>query len=116
MKAKKRTAAQAAEDNTVYDKPVDLQKQNEDTELWETVQHLHASVNKAGGSESFAAGADQFPARLRFKLRYYPGMEAIRSAPELWRILYNGEQYQVIDYDDYMERHRQVRIVGERYV
>lgn len=116
MKAKQRTAAQIAEDNTVYDKPIDLQRQNEDTELWENVQHLHASVNTAGGKESFAAGSDQFPARLLFKVQYFPGVEDIRRTPTLWRILYNGDQYEIIGYDDYMERHRQVRLEGRRYV
>lgn len=116
MKAKRRTATQVREDCTVYDKPIMLQKQDETTELWTDMQHLHASVNKAGGSENFAAGADQFPARLLFKVRYYQGIEAVRSEPTLWRIVYNGEQYQVIDYDDYMEQHRVVRVVGERYV
>ena len=99
----------------VFDKPIDIQKQNEDTELWETVQHLHAEVNKAGGTENFAARADQFHARLQFKVKYFPGIEQIRDAPTLFRIIYKGEQYQVIDYDDYQERHRIVRIAGERY-
>ena len=115
MKAKRRTQTQVNEDNTVYDKPIMLQKQDEETELWENVQHLHASVNKAGGTENFAARADQFHARLQFKLRYYPGFEQVRSAPQLWRIIYNGEQYEIIDYDDYLERHRVVRLIGKRY-
>lgn len=113
--AKAKTAAEQAEDRIVFDKPITLQKQNEETELWEDAQNLHASVNKSGGTESFAASADQFHARLTFKLRYFSGLEQVRDAPQLWRILYFGEQYQIIDYDDYLERRRIVRIVGERY-
>jgi len=112
---KRMTPSDMQDARIVFDKPIDLQQQNEDTELWETAQHLHASVNKAGGQENFAARADQFHARLQFKVKYFPGIEAVRSAPTLWRILYNGELYQVIDYDDYQEQHRIVRIVGERY-
>ena len=116
LKAKKRTAAQVAEDCTVFDKPIDLQKQDEDTERWETVQHMYAAVNKSGGREGYAAGADQFHARLLFRLRYFRGLEAIRAEPTLWRILYGGDSYQITDYDDYMERHRVVRLEGTRYV
>lgn len=116
MKAKRRTATQVREDCTVFDKPIVLQQQDETTELWTDVQHMHASVNKAGGTENFKAGADQFAARLLFKFRYFAGLESIRSAPQTWRVIYNNEQYQVIDYDDYLEQHRIVRIVGERYV
>lgn len=112
---KRNTPADIEDARTVFDKPIDLQKQDEETELWETVQHLHAEVNKAGGQENFAARADQFHAKLQFKLQYFPGIESVRNAPQLWRILYKGELYQVIDYDDYQERHRIVRIVGERY-
>ena len=111
----KKTPADLTDARTVFDKPVDLQKQNEDTEIWETVQHLHAEVNKAGGTENFAARADQFHAKLQFKVQYFPGIESVRDAPQLWRILYAGKQYQVIDYDDYKEQHKTVRIVGERY-
>lgn len=112
---KRNKPADIEDARTVFDKPIDIQKQDEDSELWGTVQHLHAEVNKAGGTENFAARADQFHARLQFKVKYFPGIEQIRDAPTLFRILYNGEQYQVIDYDDYRERHRIVRIVGERY-
>lgn len=113
---KKRTQpADIADEKIVFDKPIELQKQNDETELWETVQHLHASVNKAGGTENFAARADQFHARLQFKVQYFPELESVRSEPTLYRIAYNGELYQLIDYDDYMEQHRIVKIVGERY-
>lgn len=112
---KRKTPADIEDARIVFDKPIDIQKQNEDTELWEPVQHLHASVNKAGGQENFAARADQFHARLQFKVQYFPGLESVRSEPTLYRISYNGELYQLIDYDDYMEQHRIVKIVGERY-
>ena len=100
-----------------YDKPVVLQKQNEDTECWENVgdRPFHARVNKTGGSQSFAAGADQFPARLNFDFRYCQALEEIRYQPELYRLIYRGHTFQVIDYDDYLEQHRTVRIVGKLY-
>jgi SPP1 family predicted phage head-tail adaptor len=98
-----------------YDKPVDLQKQNEDTEKWETVMHFHARVNKTGGNQTFAADADQFHARLNFDFRYCEALEEVRYQPQLYRLLYRGHQFQITDYDDYLEQHRTVRIVGLLY-
>lgn len=98
-----------------YDKPVELQKQNEDTEQWETILNLHAHVNKTGGSQTFAADADQFHARLNFDFRYCQALEEIRYQPQLYRLFYRGHTFQIIDYDDYQEQHRTVRIAGVLY-
>ena len=100
-----------------FDKLVIIQKQNTDTEHWENIgdRPFHAQVNKSGGSQNFAAGADQFPARLNFNFRYCHMLEKIRYQPEIYRIIYRGHTFQIIDYDDYMEQHRTVRMVGKLY-
>lgn len=98
-----------------YDKPVTLQKQNEDTEKWEDVLHLHARVNKSGGKQSFAASADQFHAVLSFDFRWCAELEQVRYQPELYRLQYRGHTFQIEDYDDYMERHQTVRMAGKLY-
>ena len=98
-----------------YDKPVAVQKQNEDTEQWETILNLHAHVNKTGGKQSFSADADQFHAMLSFDFRYCNALEEIRYQPQLYRLLYRNHTFQITDYDDYQERHRTVRIAGVLY-
>lgn len=98
-----------------FDKPVTLQKQNEATERWENVMHFHARVNKTGGSQTFSADADQFHARLTFEFRYCQALEEIRYNPQIYRLLYREHQFQIIDYDDYQEQHRTVRIAGVLY-
>lgn len=98
-----------------YDKPVELQKQNENTEKWETIKYFHSRVNKTGGSETFSANADQFHARLNFDFRYCESLEEIRYQPQVYRLLYRGKPFRIIDYDDYLEQHRTVRIVGVLY-
>ncbi|MDE5885763.1 MAG: head-tail adaptor protein [Oscillospiraceae bacterium] len=98
-----------------YDKPVVIQKQNQTTEEWKTVLCLHARVNKTGGSQTFAADAEQFHARLNFDLRYCRALEKIRYQPQIYRLLYRNHHFQVIDYDDYQEQHKTVRIVGVLY-
>ena len=32
-----------------------------------------------------------------------------------YRILYRGRTFKVVDYDDYMEQHREIKLVGELY-
>ena len=98
-----------------YDKPIIVQVQDPDTEEWTDSLRLHAEVNKTGGGTSFNAGADQYRAVLTFKVRYTRKLEDIANGPQLFRIIYRGRTYKVTDYDDYMERHREVKLVGELY-
>lgn len=98
-----------------YDKPIIIEVQNLDTEAWGPVLHLHALVNKTGGGTTSSAGADQHRASLTFKLRYVKTLEAIQYSPQPYRIIYKGRKFKVVDYDDYMEQHREIKLVGEFY-
>ena len=51
-----------------YDKPITIQVQDENTEQWADSLHLHAKVNKTGGSQALNAGADQYRASLTFDI------------------------------------------------
>jgi len=101
----------------VYDKPIMIQVQDPDTEQWADAfeKNLHAKVNKTGGGTAMSAGADQYQARLTFELRYVKALEDINYSPQPYRVLYRGRTFKVIDYDDYMEQHRTIRLVGEFY-
>ena len=97
--------------------PITIQAQDPDTEEWTDLLHLHArQANRSGGGEGFAAGAGQYHPRLTFSLRWCPALEALRYATATHRIVYGGRVWNIVDYDDYMERHREVRLVGEAYV
>lgn len=100
-----------------YDKPIMIQVQDQETEKWTDAftKNLHAKVNKTQGGTASSAGADQFRARLTFELRYASALEAIRYSPQLYRIQYRGHTFRVTDYDDYMEQHLTIRLVGELY-
>lgn len=96
--------------------PVKVQKRDPDTERWTDHLLLHAlQVNKTGGSESFSAGAEQYHPRLTFVLRWSQPLEDIAYNPQSYRLVYRGHTFNIIDYDDYMERHLTVRLVGEAY-
>lgn len=98
-----------------YDKPIIVQVQDPDTEAWADSLRLHAEVNKTGGGTTFSAGADQFRKILTFKVRYSRKLEDVINGPQPFRIIYRGRTYKVTDSDDFMERHREVKLVGELY-
>lgn len=99
----------------IYDKPITIQVQDPDTEGWVDKWALHARVNKTGGGQALSAGADQYRATLTFEVRYFKALEEMRYNPQPFRIVYQGHTFKVVDYDDFMEQHRNVKLVGEAY-
>lgn len=99
----------------IYDKPITIQQQDPDTEDWADKWKLHAKVNKTGGGQALNAGADQYRATLTFEIRYFKALEELRYSPQLFRIVYRGHSFKLADFDDFMEQHRSVKLVGEAY-
>lgn len=95
--------------------PITVQVQDPDTLDWSDKWNLHAKVNKSGGGQHFNAGADQYKATLTFEVRYFDGLEEMRYKPQLFQIVYRGHTFKLVDWDDYMEQHRTVKMVGEAY-
>ena len=75
----------------MYDRPITIQVQDETTEKWEDILHLHATVNKTGGGQSFAAGAGQYRARLTFEVRYCTQLNQLKLGVQPFRIVYISE-------------------------
>lgn len=98
-----------------YDKPIIVQQQDPETEAWADLWSLHARVNKSGGGQTLNAGADQYRATLTFEVRYFKALEELRYNPQPFRVIYRGHTFKLVDYDDYMEQHRTVKLVGEAY-
>lgn len=98
-----------------YDKPIIIQKQDPETEQWADLWRLHARVNKTGGGQTQNAGADQYKATLTFELRFFSALEAMKYNPQPYRIVYRGHTFKLVDFDDFMEQHRNVKLVGEAY-
>jgi SPP1 family predicted phage head-tail adaptor len=96
----------------VFDKPIVIQKRNEETEKWEPLFNLHARVNKTGGSEYLNAGANQSKSTRTFEVRYFPDLEPIDEDRGSYRILYRDRYYNITDYDDYLEQHKTVKLLG----
>lgn len=94
--------------------PVTVQIRDDDGR-WADHWKLHARVNKSGGGQTQNAGADQYRATLTFDVRYFKALEDMRFNPQPYRIVYRGHFFKLVDWDDYMEQHRTVRLVGEAY-
>lgn len=99
-----------------YDKPITIQKLDKKAKKWEDVYKLHARVNKArSDNEYLSAGATQSKKSLTFEVRYFKDLEAIDGNTQIYRILYRGVSYDVKDYDDFMLKHENVKILGVSY-
>lgn len=99
----------------IFDKPITIQAINEDTELWEDLYSLHARVNKSNGSEYLNAGAIQSKSTRVFEVRYFKDLEAIDFNRGRYRIVYRDQPYNITDYDDYLEQHKTVKLLGVSY-
>lgn len=99
----------------VYDKPIIIQKINEESEEWEDLFSLHARVNKSSGSEYLNAGANQSKSNRVFEVRYFKDLEEIDDDRGSYRIVYRGRYYNITDYDDYFEQHKTIKLLGVSY-
>jgi SPP1 family predicted phage head-tail adaptor len=99
----------------VFDKPIIIQKIDEKTRIPADLYKLHARVNKSGGSEYLNAGANQSKSTRVFEIRYFKALEDIDQKRGLYRIVYNGQTYNITDYDDYLEQHKTVKLLGVSY-
>lgn len=99
-----------------FDRPITIQKINEITELWEDVFKVHASINKAKtDNEYLNAGAIQAKKNLTFEVRYFADLEDISLNLQSYRIVYQGVPYNIEDYDDFMLKHKTVKILAVSY-
>lgn len=95
---------------------VRVEKQDPDTEEWAFYMKATArKINRAGGGEGFGAGAGQFHRRLTFVFPYLSAWRPVLAAPQIHRIVYNGQTFNIVDVDDFMERHQDLTVVGAAY-
>ena len=96
--------------------PVMLQHLDTSTEPWTDVKTLHATrVNSASGKEGFGAGAEQYHLQLKFRFAWSRLVEQVRFSPQTFRLIYHGQPFNIVGYDDYMENHINADIIGEAY-
>lgn len=96
----------------IFDKPITIQTVDEATETWVDLYHCHARVNKSKGSEFLGGGAVRSSSTRVFEVRYFPQFENIDMDRGSYRIVYRGNTYNIEDYDDYLEQHKTVKLLG----
>lgn len=100
----------------LYDRPVSIQRINDDTEQWEDVYRVHVRVNKSKTDDEYLnGGAVQGKLNLTFEMRYFSGLADIAHNIQRYRILFDGVPYDIKDYDDFMMKHKTVKILGVSY-
>ena len=98
------------------DRPILIQRINETTEMWDDMYILHANVNKANSNNEYLnAGAIQDKVSRVFEVRYFKAIEDIEHNTQKYRIVYQGVPYNITDYDDFMFRHKTVKLLGVSY-
>ena len=99
-----------------FDRPITIQKMNGRTEEWEDVFKVHACINKAKSDDEYLSGGGiQAKRNLTFEVRYFAALEDISLNIQSYRIVYQGVPYDIKDYDDYMLRHKTVKILAVSY-
>lgn len=99
-----------------YDRPIVIQKLDELTEDWIDLYSIHASINKAStDNEYLDSGAIRGKRSLTFEVRYFADLEAISFDLQCYRIVYQGRPYDIKDFDDYMLKHKTVKLLGVSY-
>ena len=100
----------------LFDRPISIQRINETTATWEDVYKVHASINKAKSDDQYlGAGSTRTKKNLTFEVRYFADLEDISLNLQAYRIVYQGIPYSIEDYDDYMLKHKTVKILGVSY-
>ena len=102
--------------NNLFDRPIIIQKIDEASEQWTDVYRLHAKINKAKtDGEYLSAGAVKGKRTLTFEVRYFKNLEDISVNLSLYRVVFTGIPYNIVDYDDFMLKHKTIKLLGESY-
>ena len=100
----------------VFDRGITIQKKDELTEEWADVFKVHASINKAKSDDEYlGGGAIQGKKNLTFEVRYFADLEDISFNIQSYQIVYQGVPFNIVDYDDFMLRHKTVKLLGVSY-
>ncbi len=79
------------------------------TETWETVVTLRAEKNPLSGREYFDSLQVQEANQVRFKTRYYPGLNT------KMRLVHNGVNYDIHSIINPQERNKELLFLGVEY-
>lgn len=95
--------------------PIIIQKQDPESELWSDKFKLHARITRSKGSAYIKVGAVQSQAERVFEVTYFSALKDIEFNTGIYRIVYDNTFFNIVDYDDFMDEHKNVKLVGVSY-
>ena len=96
-----------------YNKPILIQKLNEETEQWEKFCETRANVNKTGGREYTNASTNISASTYNFKVRYRKSLEEVIFNTEMYRVVYNNRCFDIKNVDRYAESTNELILIGD---
>ena len=99
-----------------FNKVIKIQ-QCDENEKWSDLYTLYARINKSSSSknEYVNGGAERSIASKTFEVRYMDQLSKIQFNTQSYRIVYENHYYNIVDYDDYMEKHLTIKMTGVAY-
>lgn len=97
----------------ILNQKIQIQKLNDDNDSYNDYYSCHAQVNKTGGNEYLIAGAVSTKNKFTFIVRYCEELKNLQFDTQTYRIVFNGIIFNIIDADDFMQRHRTIKIIGK---
>lgn len=98
-----------------YDRRIQIQKLNIETDEWEPYLTRHAEINLRTSNEYYDAGAERSTQKMTFRMRYSKRLKPIRRNTQIYRISYDETLWNITEYDDYKEQHQTVTLIASSY-
>ena len=90
-----------------------IQKLNEENNSYSDYYTCHSQVNKTNGNEYLIAGAVSTKNKFTFVVRYCEELKNLQFDTQTYRIIFNDIIFNIVDADDFMQRHKTIKIIGE---
>lgn len=94
-------------------KLIKFQELNPETEEWSDYYSCYAEINKASGKEYFNARTNITENTYNFKVRNITKLQKIPFNTSQYRILYNGNIFNIKNVDDKQEKHIKLTFVAD---
>lgn len=97
----------------ILNQKIMIQKLNEENNSYSDYYTCHSQVNKTSGNEYLIAGAVSTKNKFTFVVRYCEELKNLQFGTQTYRIIFNDIIFNIVDADDFMQRHKTIKIIGE---
>ena len=97
----------------VYNRPILIQKLDNETEIWSDYYSTHAEINKASGKEYFNASTNVSASTYNFTTRYCALLEDVQCNTSSCRVVYKNKVFDILNVDNKNLKNHELIIVGD---